>query len=76
MKSSSRRSLSELLPGESATIAETPVSNERLAEMGFVKGEVVELVKFSPFGDPAVVKVLGSAIVVRRADLAGVLVIS
>jgi Fe2+ transport system protein FeoA len=47
---------------------------KRLAEIGLVKGEHVQLVKLAPFGDPVIIQVLDAPIIVRRADLAGITV--
>lgn len=69
------RSLSELAPGEGGVILATPLHHERLAEIGLVKGERVEVVRVAPFGDPVILQVLDAPVIVRRADLAGVLVI-
>lgn len=69
------RRLSELGLGESGVIAETPRLNERLAEIGLVKGERVLVVKVAPFGDPVILQVLDAPIIIRRADLAEVLVL-
>lgn len=66
------RQLSSLVPGESGVILRTPIENERLAEMGLVRGEEVVLLKVAPFGDPVILEVLGAPIIVRRADLAGI----
>ncbi len=68
------RSLANLAPGEGGVILETPLHHERLAEIGLVKGERVEVVKLAPFGDPMILQVLDAPIIVRRADLEGVLV--
>lgn len=68
------RNLAELLPGDGGVILETPYHHERLAEIGLVKGERVAIVKIAPFGDPVIVQVLDSPVIVRRADLEGVLV--
>lgn len=68
------RYLTELLPGEGGVIVATPVANERLAEIGLVKGEYVQLVKLAPFGDPVILQVLDAPIIVRRADLTGITV--
>lgn len=68
------RRLSELGPGEGGIVAETPRLNERLAEIGLVKGEKVSVVKVAPFGDPVILQVLDAPVIVRRADLAEVLV--
>ncbi len=66
--------MSELAPGEGGYISETPRNNERLAEIGIVKGEYIRLIKVAPFGDPVIIEVLGAPIIVRRADLAEVMV--
>jgi ferrous iron transport protein A len=68
------RALSSLTAGETATILETPVGNERLAEIGMVKGEKVTFVKTAPLGDPVILRVLDAPIIVRRADIEMVLV--
>lgn len=68
------RNLAELAPGEAGVVLETPYHHERLAEIGLVKGERVEIVKVAPWGDPVIVQVLDSPVIVRRADLEGVLV--
>lgn len=74
VKNPPARSLSSLKPGESATIIFTPRENERLAEIGLVKGELVQIVKVAPFGDPVILQILDAPVIVRRADLAGVMV--
>jgi Fe2+ transport system protein FeoA len=40
-----------------------------------VKGERVEVIKVAPFGDPVILQVLDAPVIVRRADLEGVLVV-
>lgn len=60
--------LSELQRGDKAVIVKI-VSNgllrKRLAELGFVKGKVVEVIRFAPMGDPAVYRVLSSEWAIR-----------
>jgi len=68
------RPLAGLRNGETATIAETPKDNERLAEIGLVKGEKVTFVKTAPLGDPIILYVLDAAVIVRRAEIEKVLV--
>ncbi|MBV6492272.1 MAG: hypothetical protein LDLANPLL_00265 [Turneriella sp.] len=68
------RSLSTLALGESGVVVRTPTQNERLAEIGIVKGEKVTLVQVAPLGDPVVVEVLDTPIILRRSDLAEVMV--
>lgn len=69
------RPLAELLPGEGGVILATPAHNERLAEIGLVKGEAVRVMKVAPFGDPVIIQILDAPVIVRRGDLQGVLVI-
>jgi len=68
------RNLAALAPGDGGVILETPAHNERLAEIGLVRGEQVQILKVAPFGDPVILQVLDAPVIVRRADLAGVLV--
>ncbi len=74
MKKIPPRRLSELKAGETATIRETPTGNERLAEIGMIKGEKVTFVKTAPLGDPVVLRILDAPIIVRRVDIEMVLV--
>ena len=69
------RNLANLAPGEGGVILVTPLHHERLAEIGLVKGERVEVIKVAPFGDPVILQVLDAPVIVRRADLEGVLVV-
>lgn len=69
------RTLGSLAPGESATVFETPSGNLRLAELGLIRGEKVTLLKVAPLGDPVMLNILDSSVMVRRADIADVLVI-
>jgi Fe2+ transport system protein FeoA len=69
------RNLATLAPGEGGVILVTPLHHERLAEIGLVKGERVEVIKVAPFGDPVILQVLDAPVIVRRADLEGVLVV-
>lgn len=69
------RNLAELAPGQGGVILTTPLHHERLAEIGLVKGERVEVMQVAPFGDPVILQVLDAPVIVRRADLEGVLVL-
>jgi Fe2+ transport system protein FeoA len=46
-----------------------------LAEIGLVKGERVSVLQVAPLGDPVILQVLDAPVIVRRADLEGVLVV-
>jgi Fe2+ transport system protein FeoA len=69
------RNLASLAPGDGGVILVTPLHHERLAEIGLVKGERVEVVQVAPLGDPVILQVLDAPVIVRRADLEGVLVV-
>jgi len=68
------RALADLQTGEGGCILETPIHNERLAEIGLVKGEEVRVTQVAPFGDPVVLSILDAPVVVRRDDLVGIFV--
>ncbi|MCS6972126.1 MAG: ferrous iron transport protein A [Leptospiraceae bacterium] len=67
------RSLATLAPGEGGTIAETP-PNLRLAELGLIRGQFVRVLGVAPLGDPVVLALLDTPLVVRRAELEGILI--
>lgn len=55
--------LSELQRGDKAVIVKITgngLLRKRLAELGFVKGKVVEVIRFAPMDPPAVYKALRS----------------
>ena len=60
--------LSELQRGDKAVIVKiigNGLLRKRLAELGFVKGKVVEVIRFAPMGDPDVYRVLSSEWAIR-----------
>ena len=63
--------LSELSPGQSATILGFTVFNDhtqRLMAMGIVDGVPVDVVRRAPAGDPIEVDVLGDRLSLRLED--------
>ncbi len=63
--------LSALRPGQRGRIAGMHVAEnigQRLRDMGFVRGAVIECVYASPFGDPVAYFVKGTLIAVRNED--------
>lgn len=63
--------LSSLHPGQRGRIAGMHVAEDigqRLRDMGFVRGAVIECVYASPFGDPVAYFVKGTLIAVRNED--------
>lgn len=69
--------LSELKIGQTAVIHgfTDPLVSVKLMEMGCVPGEVVQLVKIAPFGDPISISVSGYELSLRKKEAATVLVI-
>ncbi|WP_129718232.1 FeoA family protein [Pedobacter sp. SYP-B3415] len=68
--------LSELHPGEKATIvsfsdAEMSV---KLMEMGCLPGEIVEVERFAPLGDPIAIRVAGYQLCLRKSEAAVILI--
>lgn len=60
--------LSELQRGDKAVIVKIVGSGllrKRLAELGFVKGKVIKVIRFAPMGNPVVYKVLSSELAIR-----------
>jgi ferrous iron transport protein A len=66
-------SLGALRPGERGTIRGVqgmgPVF-QRLAEMGFVRGASVRMLRYAPFGDPIAVEIRGYCLSLRRSEAA------
>ncbi len=47
----------------------------KLMEMGCLPGEIIELVKIAPFGDPISVSICGYELSLRKKDASTILVI-
>lgn len=63
--------LSELKPGNKAKIISlAPKSGikRRLQDMGVLPGEVVEVLKVAPLGDPVEVKIKGYSLSLRKIE--------
>ena len=64
------RKLSELGPGENGVI-DSFSNNEiflKLMEMGCLPGEVVEVERFAPLGDPMAIRVAGYQLCLRKSE--------
>lgn len=71
------RTLSELKPREASDIKElSPDCPLRLAELGFLPGEAVELMYKSPLGWPRAYLVMGGVVALRRCDADRIYVVS
>ncbi len=64
------RPLSALAPGEQGRIAAGAPLKGRLADLGFVPGTEVKVLRRAPFGDPVEVELRGYRICLREAQLA------
>ncbi len=65
------KSLTELQPGESAVVdhLELPQDiQDKLLEMGICPGEPIRLIRWSPFGDPLEIEILGYRLALRRSE--------
>lgn len=68
---SSKAILSELIPGQKAFIKSISdecqgIERQRLMDLGFVPGSVVEVEMVSPFRDPTAYRIKGGLIALRR----------
>ena len=69
--------LSQLEPGQRATIVRVGGNGQvrrRYLEMGFVRGELVQVERVAPLGDPVEYRVKGYHLSLRRADAQNILV--
>ncbi len=63
--------LSELLPGEEATVVRVGAQGairQRLIEMGFVRGAHLRLERLAPLGDPMELVIKGYHLSLRREE--------
>ncbi len=72
------KTLADLKKGQPAQVlgfqnAEHP-SAQRLMQLGMIKGELIELLRSAPGGDPIEYRVMGYNLSLRRAEAAGILV--
>ncbi|CAM3679004.1 FeoA family protein [Deinococcus frigens] len=69
------RTLDLLAPGESAHVVGLDPAHplrRRLLELGFVRGAPVMVVRRAPLGNPLEVRVNGTNLALRAADLHGI----
>lgn len=63
--------LSQLSLGQKGTIAGFVIENddcERIEEMGLTPGEIVEIIRFAPLGDPLEIKIRGYSLSLRKEE--------
>lgn len=71
--SESKAILSELIPGQKGTIKSIAadcfgIERQRLMDLGFVPGSVVEVEISSPFSDPTAYRIKGGLIALRKTQ--------
>jgi ferrous iron transport protein A len=68
--------LSQLIPGEQGTIvAFTDLEmSVKLMEMGCLPGEVVEVERFAPLGDPMAIRVAGYQLCLRKNEASVIII--
>lgn len=69
------RTLNELLPGQTAHVIGLDPHHplrRRLLELGFVRGAPVSIVRRAPMGDPLELRINGTDLALRAADLKGI----
>ena len=72
---SGRRVLSDLAPGERASIVGYRLPEEkfiRLLEMGLTSGTSLEVIRYAPLGDPIQIKARGYHLSLRKEEAAGI----
>jgi Fe2+ transport system protein FeoA len=63
--------IADLGPGEEAAIGDVLGGDgltQRLAELGFTRGQTVRLVRFAPLGDPLQVRIRGFDVALRQSE--------
>ncbi len=67
--------LDRMLPGgvgRVAALAGEPSLVQRLYELGFLEGELIEVLAIAPLGDPLEVRCGGARLSLRKSEAAGV----
>ncbi len=68
----SETTLDTLLPGEAAHVVSLEPGHplrRRLMELGFIRGARVSVLRTAPMGDPVELRIGGTELALRRADL-------
>jgi DtxR family Mn-dependent transcriptional regulator len=76
---SSKAILSELIPGQKAFVQSISadcqgIERQRLMDLGFVPGSLVEVEVSSPFRDPTAYRIKGGLIALRRTQASKILI--
>ena len=71
--------LSDLNPGEAGTVVEINADNtlrRRIIDMGITLGTKIQIVKSAPLGDPMQIRVRGYEMIIRKSEMAKIVVSS
>lgn len=63
--------LTQLKPGQTGTVDRLELPEEvrgKLLELGICPGEKVRVIRWSPFGDPIEIELLGYRLALRRSE--------
>ncbi len=69
--------LASLIPGQAGVISELHGDDSlrvRLMEMGLIRGETVQVLKYAPLGDPVELDIAGYHLSIRKRDAERILV--
>lgn len=69
--------LADLKPGDKARVVHVGVkgpAGRRYREMGLVRGEVIEVVRVAPLGDPVEIEVKGYNLSLRKEEAGQIIV--
>ena len=67
--------LNEVSPGEKCTILDVDLNGavlQRLLDMGFIEGALVEVIRNAPLLDPLDVRIQRNLVAIRRNEAAGI----
>ncbi len=74
---SDKLTLNMLMPNESGEVSEidcSPEKEQRLRELGIVKGTIIKCTAKSPFGDPKAYMIRGSHMALRNSDAENIII--
>ncbi len=67
--------LDQLIPGQECVVQDVTLDSsalQRLLDMGFIEGAVIEVIRNAPLLDPIDVRIRGNLVALRRSEAGGV----
>ncbi len=67
--------LDQLIPGQECVVQDVTLDSsalQRLLDMGFIEGAVIEVIRNAPLLDPIDVRIRGNLVALRRSEASGV----